>query len=243
MASYLRDGNAPTPELAKLEFIRLAICDEMPPGRRMDIAKFKLLTGSDVLSVRELHRDPRMIDPMFKLILSGNHLPEIDDANDVALKRRLIVYPFTQDFTQTGDPKLKSELMKQDPINALMTLLVNYCIRYFKEGLGVSAAMQQARDEYLNENDSISQFITENCEFDANSSILRNDFLERIKRSGNVSGMTNKSIIDAAKKIPGINYYKSGLNKLFGIKWRDNNPRLDIVPPPSDSDYPNNKSK
>lgn len=243
MASYLRDGNAPTPELAKLEFIRLAICDEMPPGRRMDIAKFKLLIGSDVLSVRELHRDPRMIDPMFKLILSGNHLPEIDDANDVALKRRLIVYPFTQDFTQTGDPKLKSGLMKQDPINALMTLLVNYCIRYFKEGLGVSAAMQQARDEYLNENDSIGQFITENCEFDANSSILRNDFLERIKRSGNVSGMTNKSIIDAAKKIPGINYYKSGLNKLFGIKWRDNNPRLDIVPPPSDSDYPNNKSK
>ena len=242
MSSYLRDGNAPTPELAKLEFIRLAICDEIPPGRKMDIAKFKWLTGSDFLTVRELHRDPRMIDPMFKLILSGNHLPEIDDANDVAIKRRLIVYPFTQDFTQTGDPKLKNELMNQDPINGLMTLLVSYCTRYFKEGLGVSAAMQQARDEYLEDNDSIGQFIAENCEFDANSSIQRKDFIERIRRSGVVSGMTDKSIIDAVTKINGITYKKSSYNgrarHFFGIKWRDNNPTLDIVPPPSDSDYP-----
>ena len=242
MASYLRDGNAPTPELAKLEFIRLAICDEIPPGRKMDIAKFKWLTGSDFLTVRELHRDPRMIDPMFKLILSGNHLPEIDDANDVAIKRRLIVYPFTQDFTQTGDPKLKNELMKQDPINGLLTLLVNYCTRYFKEGIGVSAAMQQARDEYLEDNDSIGQFISDNCEFDAEASIQRKDFIERIRRSGTVTGMTDKSIIDAVNKISGITYKKSsndgGARRFFGIKWRDNNPTLDIIQPLDDSDYP-----
>ena len=239
MASYFRDGNAPTPELAKLEFIRLAICDEIPPGRKMDIAKFKYLTGSDFLTARELHRDPRMIDPMFKLVLSGNHLPEIDDANDAAIKRRLIVYPFTQDFTQTGDPKLKNELMKQDPINGLLTFLVNYCIRYFKEGLGVSAAMQQARDEYLEDNDSIGQFIAENCEFDAEASIQRKDFIDRIRRSGTVTGMTDKTIIDALKKIDGIDYRRtlSGY-KIFGIKWLNDNPTLDIIPPPDDSDIP-----
>ena len=239
MASYFRDGNAPTPELAKLEFIRLAICDEMPPGRKMDVAKFKYLTGSDFMTVRELHRDPRFIDPAFKLILSGNHLPEIDDTNDVAIRRRLIVYPFTQDFTQTGNPKLKNELLKQDPMNGLLTLLVNYCTRYFKEGLGVSAAMQQARDEYLEDNDSIGQFISENCLFDSEASIQRKDFIERIKRSGVVSGMTDKTIIDALKKIDGIDYRRtlSGY-KIFGIKWRNDNLTLDIISPPDDSDFP-----
>ena len=245
MASYFKDGNAPSPELAKLEFIRVAFSDEIPPNRRLDIAKFKLLTGGDPLAIRELRRDPRMINiPMFKLILSGNHLPAIDDANDVAFKERTLIYPFTQQFI--GDkcnPHLKEQLLTNDMMCAFLSMLVDSCIEYQKHGLIISSAMQEASDEYLANNDAIGNFIDEHCERGSVSdfSIPRSELINRIRREvGSISHMTDNAIIDSIKRIDGLAYRRSnsdGSYKILGIKWRDNNPTLDIPPLPTDADF------
>ena len=246
MASYFKDGNAPSPELAKLEFIRVAFSDEIPPNRRLDIAKFKLLTGGDPLTIRELRRDPRMINiPMFTLILSGNHLPAIDDANDVAFKERTLIFPFTQQFI--GDkcnPHLKEQLLTDDMMCAFLSMLVDSCIDYQKHGLIISSAMQDATNEYLANNDAIGNFIDEHCERGSVSdySVSRSELINRIRREvGSVSHMTDTAILDAIKRIDGISYRRSGTDgsyKILGIRWRDGNQPLDFVPPPPDADRP-----
>ena len=245
MASYFKDGNAPSPELAKLEFIRVAFSDEIPPNRRLDIAKFKLLTGGDPLAIRELRRDPRMInEPMFKLILSGNHLPAIDDANDVAFKERTLIYPFTQQFI--GDkcnPHLKEQLLTNDMMCAFLSMLVDSCIEYQKYGLIISSAMKEASKEYLANNDAIGNFIDEHCVRGSVSdfSIPRSELINRIRHEvGSISHMTDNVIIDSIKRINGLAYRRSGSDgsyKILGIKWRDANPTLDIPPLPTDADF------
>ena len=225
--SYIKDGEAPTPELAKLEWKRVAIAEEIPAGRKLDIAKFKLLTGGDALPIRRLHSDATFIeDPTHKMIFSGNHLPELDDSRDPGLKRRLLVIEFKQNFI--GDKcntHLKEELLKPEAICGLLSLLIDdYCIKWQKYGLQVSEAMLLDRMEYLESNDVVGSFIEENCEHRADLSISRATFLKRIRLTSNIANMTDNAIISAVRKIEGLSYRRSGHSgsySIFGIGWKD----------------------
>ncbi|MBQ3442617.1 MAG: hypothetical protein IJG33_05150, partial [Selenomonadaceae bacterium] len=69
-AGRLKDAGAATTELNVLEKCRLAIVEELPQGGRLDVAKFKSLTGGDKIPVRRLHEEFHNIDPTHKLMLS-----------------------------------------------------------------------------------------------------------------------------------------------------------------------------
>lgn len=222
--TYNKDGEAPSPEIAKLLWQRVAIAEEIPAGRRLDTAKFKLLTGGDPLPIRKLHCDPTVIEnPTHKMIFSGNYLPELDDTGDVGLQRRLLNVPFTQDFTGSKcNPKLKEELLKSDALTGCLSLLVAYCLKYQKQGLLISQEMKDAREEYLAENDIVSRFVEETCVLDINGSISRKEFLDRIKARG-TGTLTDQAITDAVRNIAGISYRRSGPNgnnEFKGIRWK-----------------------
>lgn len=225
--TYNKDGEAPSPEIAKLLWQRVAIAEEIPAGRRMDTAKFKLLTGGDPLPIRKLHCDPTVIEnPTHKMIFSGNYLPELDDTGDVGLRRRLLNVPFNQDFTGAKcNPKLKEELLKPDALAGCLSLLVDYCLKYQKQGLLVSREMEKAREEYLAENDIVRRFVEENCVFDINGSISRKEFLDKIKVKG-TGRMSEQAITNTLSSYAGIGYRRSGANgnwEFNGIKWKENN--------------------
>ena len=222
--TYNKDGEAPSPEIAKLLWQRVAIAEEIPAGRRLDTAKFKLLTGGDPLPIRKLHCDPTVIEnPTHKMIFSGNYLPELDDTGDIGLRRRLLNVPFTQDFTGAKcNPKLKEELLKPDALTGCLSLLVDYCLKYQKQGLLISQEMRNAREEYLAENDIVSRFVEETCVLDINGSISRKEFLDRIKARG-TGTLTDQAITDAVRNIVGISYRRSGPNgnnEFKGIRWK-----------------------
>ena len=158
------------------------------------------------------------------MIFSGNHLPEIDDTRDPGLKRRLMVIEFKQDFT--GDKcntHLKELLLQPEALCGLLSLLVEYCIKWQRYGLKVSEAMMLDRREYLESNDVVGNFIEENCDRGADLSISRTAFLKRIRLSGNVSNMTDNAVIAAARRIEGIDYRRNrnGARYLNGIGWKN----------------------
>ena len=69
-----------------------------------------------------------------------------------------------------------------------------------------------------------NSFIEENCQRDPNLYIPHASFLKRIKASGSVHNMTDNTIVDAVKKIDGIDYRRggaSGAYSFFGIGWKD----------------------
>ena len=110
-----QDAGAATTELNPLEDCRLAIVEELPQGGKLDVAKFKNLTGGDLIPIRRLHH-----------ILSGNYLPELSDTRDPGLLRRLMNIHFTQSFIgDKRNPHLKEQLASADALSGFLSLIVN----------------------------------------------------------------------------------------------------------------------
>lgn len=224
-STYTKDGDAASPEFAKLQHKRCAISEEIPKGRKLNEALFKQLTGGDPLSARRLRCDPFVIEPKFKMILSGNYLPELDNSHDIGLRERLLIVPFTQSFT--GDkcnPNLKNLLLSPECQCALLSLFVKYCLKWQKSGLLVSKNMANFKQSYLDENDTVGNFIDECCNYDDNKFITRTAFLRRIRswKGGNVAGMTDQAITVAVRAIDGIGYLRTHTGfKFTGICWKD----------------------
>ena len=227
-AGRFKDAGAATPELNALEKCRFAVVEELPQGVRLDVAKFKLLTGGDKIPVRRLHEEFRNILPTHKLWLSGNHLPTLNDTRDPGLLRRLMNMKFEADFTKNPDRKLKQKLATPEALRALLSLVVDAAQDWYRDGLIESSAMKQARADYLSDNDFISEFISEHCFRAPNASIPRKTFLSRLRSEylSECSQLSDRALAEAVAKISGISYRRAGGGfKFFGVDF--NKPTAD----------------
>ena len=223
-----QDAGAATTELNPLENTRIAIVEELPQGGRLDVAKFKNLTGSDFIPIRKLHQEQINIEPHFSPILSGNYRPELSDTRDPGLLRRLLNIDFTQSFIgNQRDPYLKKKLAEPDAQSGLLSLIVDAAVLWYRDGLLESSAMKQATHAFLNENDFIGEFITEHCERGQNLFIPRKAFLERLKKEYPAECLRqfsnrDRALVDAIKRVDGLSYdNKGGTYRFKGIGWRN----------------------
>lgn len=194
-----KDGNSATPEFAKLDGCRLAYANEIPPNERLDVSKFKDLTGGDKFSARKLHSEPQLIKPTHKFILCGQHLPEILDANDIGYLARLLVVKFTQQFTgENCDPKLKQKLLAPDVLSGVLSVLISECLEWQKHGLIISDAMTAEKNEYRDSNNFIADFINEFCVVKENARCKRTDLLQTLtlNYSADTKGLSQKALLD-----------------------------------------------
>lgn len=221
----LDNGENATPGLAKLQYKRLAVIDELS-DKYLDEALFKQLTGGDPIQARPMYGNPFIVIPYFKLILSGNVLPRIKDANDLAIKERLLVIKFQQTFTGANqDPTLRDKLKTPEALSGLLNILVESCLEWQKLGkLYEPAAVNDFKREYLDENDLIGEFIFENCTKGEGLEVRCKDFCEAFKdSSAEAARLSDKAIIKMVEKIDGITKIKKNNGRIFeGIKLNEN---------------------
>ena len=222
-AGRFKDAGAATPELNVLEKCRLAIVEELPQGGRLDVAKFKILTGGDKIPIRRLHEEFHNIEPTHKLFLSGNHMPILSDTHDPGLLRRLLNMNFYADFTQNPDRHLKEKLLTNEALSGFLTLLVAAAQCWYRDGLIVTSAMKDATHRYLAENDFIVEFISEFCTRDEEKSIDRKSFLNKLKEEypAECSQLSDRALTEIVSRVNGISYRRTtgGERRFFGIKW------------------------
>ena len=181
-SSRMSDAGAATTELNVLEKKRLAIVEELPQGRKLDTAKFKLLTGGDKIPIRRLYEEFTMIDPTHKIVISGNFRPELTDAHDDGLIRRINSVDFIQKFMGSKrNPHLKQKLLNPDALSGLLSLLVAEAIAWYKDGLIFSKAITESTDNYFAANDFLSEFVSEFCEYGSGKFVKLKKFVERLR--------------------------------------------------------------
>ena len=221
-----RDADAATPAFSKLQYTRLAIAEEIPQGEKLDTATFKMLTGGDQVPIRRLHEEASTIDhPTHKLIFSGNYLPELQDNHDEGLIRRLMRIDFKQKFCDGNrDDTLKKKLTTPDALSGFLTLLVENAIEYYKHGLLESKDMKDAKTQYLDEQDFISDFIDENCDIVPQARISLKDLMPKLREySKSAQTMSDtalrKMLTQRLLSIPGvIKVKRDGLTTFKGIR-------------------------
>ena len=226
-AGRMSDAGAATTELNQLEKRRLAIVEELPQGRRLDTAKFKLLTGGDKIPIRRLHEEYTMINPTHKIIISGNYRPELTDARDDGLIRRIQSIDFLQKFTgDNRDEHLKKKLLAPDALSGLLTLLVADAKEWYQHGLIYSSAIENSTRNYFEQNDFLSAFISEFCEYGNGRFIELNTFVKRLKDEypDETRPISDRHLKDMIKKIEKVNYKtrhgKNGRAALLGIGFK-----------------------
>jgi putative DNA primase/helicase len=151
-------------EVAKLMGARLVTAHELAGGRRWDEDKIKLLTGGDKLTARFMRQDFFEFTPKFKLMIFGNHKPSLRNV-DEAIRRRLLLVPFTITIPPAErDPDLAEKLKAES--GAILRWMVDGCLEWQRDGLGIPATIRNASEEYFEEQDTAKEWITEalNCD-------------------------------------------------------------------------------
>lgn len=167
-----RKGGDASPDLARLPGARLVSAAEPETGARFSESMLKQLTGSEIMTVRHLHKDFFEFKPQFKLCLSFNNKPYIR-GQDRGIWRRILLVPFTQSFEDEDElknspnAKLKIEnldkKLKEEAPGILNWLLDGYRM-WAEDGFKIPAKVRAATAEYKHESNPIQQFIEAWCE-------------------------------------------------------------------------------
>ncbi|QQG36838.1 MAG: hypothetical protein HYS17_03440 [Micavibrio aeruginosavorus] len=174
-----RRGSEASPDLARLPGARLVSAAEPESGARFAESMLKQLTGSEIMTVRHLHKDFFEFKPQFKLCLSFNNKPYIR-GQDEGIWRRILLVPFTQRFVdedQLGKfpgalPKIENldKKLKAEAPGILNWLLDGYRM-WAESGLKIPDKVRAATTEYRHESNPVHQFLDAWCEMKAGATI------------------------------------------------------------------------
>jgi putative DNA primase/helicase len=148
-------------ELAMLRGARLVVASETEEGRAWAEARVKALTGGDPVTARFMRRDYFTFVPTLKLLIVGNHKPVLRNV-DEAMRRRIHIVPFTHKPPQP-DPHLGEALRAEGP--GILRWMIDGCLAWRRHGLAPPAAVRDATEEYLSDQDAFAQWAAERLIF------------------------------------------------------------------------------
>ncbi len=138
-----RNPEAPSPMLAGLHRVRLAVAAETQEEERLDVGTIKRHSGGGPLRTRGLNQAPFEFTMTHKLALMTNEKPRIAKLSE-AIIGRLHIVPFEMTFNRPGHPNPDPELPDGDPHLAevletertgILNWLVEGAMLYLRDGL------------------------------------------------------------------------------------------------------------
>lgn len=142
--------------LAALMGKRLVVSSEIPPGRKLDVARVKGLSGGDKIKARYMRQDEFEFEATHKLILQCNHLPRLGDATN-GIWRRIqriefpVVIPEHEQDRSLGE-KLAAEH------SGILNWLVAGAAQWYAGGLRVPPEVSEATEVYRRDDDVNAEF-------------------------------------------------------------------------------------
>jgi len=157
-----RNADSPRDDLADLFGARLVKASEAPKGAVFETRTIKELTGSDTIKARHLYGRLFVYKPSYKILFVTNNKPAIPEVNE-AIRRRVKLIPFTQEFKGNRRDKQMMEKLKAE-LPGILSWAVEGCLAWQKSGLGEPRCVEKATTEYLRESDPVGRFVQKYCE-------------------------------------------------------------------------------
>ena len=155
------------PEMAEVKGKRLLIAAEMQEGSRLNDSTVKQLCSTDDVFAEKKYKDPFSFKPCHTLVLYTNHLPRVS-ASDDGIWRRLIVIPFNAKITDKSDIKNYGEYLFDNAGESILAWIIEGAKKVIELDyqIPVPVCVQNAIDEYRNQNDWFGHFLADKCEMD-----------------------------------------------------------------------------
>jgi putative DNA primase/helicase len=154
-----RSGSGPSPDLARLPGARLVRASEPERGVQFKEALIKSLTGGEPMLVRSLNKEFFEFRPTFKMILSGNHKPEIGGVDHGIWRRvKFVPWPVTiADHERRPMDEVMSEIEPER--SGILNWLIAGALDYLNNGLRTPPEVADATAEYRDEMDPVGTFV------------------------------------------------------------------------------------
>ncbi|MEI8397251.1 MAG: phage/plasmid primase, P4 family, partial [Rhodospirillaceae bacterium] len=203
METFTASNNDRHPtELARLIGARMVSSQETEEGRHWAESRIKSLTGGDPITAHFMRQDDFTFTPKFKLWFAGNHKPGLRNV-DPAMAARVNMVPFDVFIPKhQRDKMLTDKLQAEWP--AILRWAIDGCMKWQREGLERSDAVDKATDEYMKAEDSLANWLTEATETEglsANESELVADLFASWKGWAEAAGETIGSMKRFSQKM------------------------------------------
>lgn len=241
-----RKGGDATPDLMKVPGARLVRASEPESNMKLREAMIKSLTSDEPILIRGLHKDFTEIYPSFKLIISGNHKPRIDN-DDNGIWRRVLLVPWAIKLDKDKvDKQLGRKLWLER--NGIFAWMVRGALSYMEEGLNVPPEVLAATEEYRADSNPIGAFLDAFFDFTMETSdrIDPGDIFGLYERTREGQGWPlfqsttfNKRLPDQATERGAAKIKTNGLSTYIGLKFNDQARAILASPrsPSSSSDH------
>jgi putative DNA primase/helicase len=172
----IKQGTSHPTELAMLYGKRLVTAVECEGGRRLRESFVKMITGGDVVAARRMNEDFWDMQPTWHVHVTFNDPPTISGTDD-GIRRRLKVVPWRVSFRGANqDRSVKDALEAEEHRSGIL----NWCLcgiqQWLASGRLEAAAVAQATQEYVAEQDIFGTFLTEECTVNAEEHIVFDTF-------------------------------------------------------------------
>ena len=221
-------GDQHPTDLAGLHGARLVVSSELPAGKAWNEAVIKDLTGGDIITARFMRQDFFEYMPQFTLFIAGNHRPSFSGI-DEAIRRRVCLVPFTQTIPAAErDPELPEKLKAEWP--AILRWMIEGAKEWQRVGLAVPEAVRAASADYMEDEDTLSDFFSENVQDDPFGKVSVSDMYDRFcrwQRSQGFKQIWTKKAMGTAFAELGIRAKKSGARFYPGVSLKLEPPEYD----------------
>ena len=162
LMEHKRNPQGASPDIVALKGMRFVFANETGEGQRLADARVKDLTGGDTLTGRIPYGKAAIsFQPTHKLVIVGNHKPNISDTSSgmwsrVGLVSFDVVVPIEQ-----RDRQLLQKL-KVEGSGILNWMLEGYSA-YQRQGLALPAKVNAATQAYREEQDVVGEWRSEHC--------------------------------------------------------------------------------
>lgn len=175
-----------SPHIMRLQGMRLCWVKEVKAEDKINSELIKHLTGGEHMSARQLHQKEVEWKPTHKIILSTNARPE-SDSSDESLWERVKLIELTQRFIDNPqfeyehkrDINLEEKLREES--SGILAWLVKGCLEWQRIGLATPEYVRLSTKEYQEEQDWLSDFLSERCYFSIEANIKASDLYEIYK--------------------------------------------------------------
>lgn len=153
------------PEMAELKGKRMVIAAEMEEGVRLSTSVLKQLCSTDEVGGEKKYKAPFQFVPSHTIVLYTNHLPRVG-ASDEGTWRRLIVIPFTAQFTGKSEVKNYTDYLVEKAGPAILQWIIEGAQRVIEKDyhLQPPRCVQEAIEKYRGQNDWLHHFLDDCCE-------------------------------------------------------------------------------
>lgn len=182
-----KTGTSHPTDIAGFQGARLIVASELSRGRSWDEEVIKSLTGGDKLSARFMRGDFFDFDPVGKLWIAGNTQPSFKGV-DEAIRRRLVLIPFTVTIPAAErDPELLDKLKAEAP--QILSWMIEGARRWAHSGLKVPAELIAASGDYLDNEDTLGQFLEDETIRDPAAFVTASDLHQRFGQWAAAQGL------------------------------------------------------